>query len=171
MSLRRTNLLVEELAQRTLPSVSIGLLPGFAGEVAHHGHAKPLHGEQVQGGTGSGTYVSTPPIPDAGLGYDLSGTVVTNRLGTFNVSGSLHGVGFLAQGNATGQLVLTNAQGTITLGLHGPTQPGFSPLPSNFAYTVTGGTGAYQHVGRSGTAHFTFTPAAASSGGSFTVTF
>jgi hypothetical protein len=30
--------------------------------------------------------------------------------------------------------------------LQGPEQPGFSALPEQFSYRVTGGTGAYEHL-------------------------
>jgi hypothetical protein len=58
--------------------------------------------------------------------------------------GSLAGTGFIAEGHATGTLTLTNARGSVTLALTGPSQDGFSP-PGSGAYTfaVRGGTGSY----------------------------
>src|SRR5207302_7165809 len=38
-----------------------------------------------------------------------------------------------------------------TLALTGPNQPGFSPLPVQFSYHITGGKGAYAHLSGQGT--------------------
>jgi hypothetical protein len=43
-------------------------------------------------------------------------------------------------------MTLTNAKGSITLKLEGPTQSGFAPLPNRFHFSVTSGTGAYRGV-------------------------
>jgi hypothetical protein len=67
------------------------------------------------------------------------------------ISGTLHTPGFILQGHTTGTLVLSSAQGSITLQLVGPPQPGFSPPPSTLQYTITGGTGAYAGAAGQGT--------------------
>jgi hypothetical protein len=60
--------------------------------------------------------------------------------------GWVQGAGFIASGRATGQLVLSSARGTITLALHGAVQTAFSQPPSVLVYSVTAGTGAFQHL-------------------------
>ncbi|MCE9563941.1 MAG: hypothetical protein K8U57_18015 [Planctomycetes bacterium] len=97
MSINRTNLMVEELGTRTLPSSTISLLPGFTAsqaifQPASTQLAQPIHLH----GLGAGIYTQNPTNPDTGLSTSLSGVVTTPGLGTFNVTGMLHGVGFVA---------------------------------------------------------------------------
>jgi hypothetical protein len=116
-------------------------------------YAHPLQG------TGTGTYQGPAVSVDAGTSFTLSGTVHLNGLGSFQVTGGVHGVGMIAGGRAGGELVLTGAQGTITLALHGPIQPAFGAVPHELVYVVTGGTGAYSHLTGYGTLDTTLTPA------------
>ena len=88
----------------------------------------------------------------------LSGSTSLGSLGTFQMTGWLQGVGMLATGRATGELILSNSQGTITLELHGRTQPGFSPLPSEMVYSVSQTTGAYSHLSGYGVVDMQRTP-------------
>jgi hypothetical protein len=140
-----TRLVLEELDARTLPSVSTAFPMSFmtTGTVSHHTHTLQ--------GTASGHYLGNLLMVDAGVVDKLTGTVTLKGLGSFSLSGVLQGVGFIFQGHATGQLVLENAQGTITLALRGPIESGFQPLPTTFAYKISSATGAYQHL--SGTGH------------------
>jgi hypothetical protein len=137
---------VEELGSRILPSRT-PLPAGHVADLVHRAAVTPrpapapvnLHG------TLQGTLfqVIRGPI-DLGIQYGLTGAGELGGQPRFQVTGSLRRVGFIAQGQATGELTLTNAQGSIMLSLVGPMQPGFAPLPGGFHYTVTGGTGAYQ---------------------------
>jgi hypothetical protein len=100
-----------------------------------------LHGHDSQGSSN----------PDAGNAVTFSGAGRVGSLGQVKFSGHFGTPGFIASGHATGSLELSNARGTVTLGLAGPTQPGFSSPPSSFAYTVLNGTGAYSTSHASGT--------------------
>ena len=48
-------------------------------------------------------------------------------------------------------MFVTAANGSVTIGLTGATQPGGSPVPQKMSYTVTGGTGAYANTAAKGT--------------------
>jgi hypothetical protein len=201
MSVRVTILQVEELGQRILPSVS-PLGPGsFGHAIAITDPLPPVHTHHhALAGSGSGTYTVSPllvdssPQPaspghaqpqfriivgDVGDRYDFTGVADLARLGNVTVSGSIHNPGFVATGHATGSLTFTNANGSVTISLTGPSQPGFSRLPTSFQYRVTGGTGEYQNVHDHGTLSLVLIPAPAggtaqgtvpSSQGAFTLT-
>ena len=156
MAKLRATLELQALGDRALPS-PITLQPPDAGVLAAVVRpAHPLHG------AGAGTYHGPAVTIDAGTSFALTGTANLGALGTFHVTGQVQGVGFLAQGRATGELVLTNAHGSITLALHGAVQPGFSAVPPELVYSVTGGTGDYSHLNGYGTVglHTTPTPVA-----------
>jgi hypothetical protein len=91
------------------------------------------------------------------------------------MTGSVQGVGMIASGRATGELVLSNAHGTITLALHGPLQAGFSQPPSELVYSVARGTGNFQHLRGYGTVAMQRIPAPTALGqpptGVITLTF
>lgn len=151
----RRSLELEELAQRILPSVSrvpFASLSGTQVMIAVQQHAQnPLCGH------GQGTYTGNISFPDTGVNNTLQGTAKLARLGDVTVAGSVHGVGFIASGHATGTLTFTNGQGSVTLDLLGPEQPGFSSLPKEWKYTVTGATGDYQNLmGQQGSLKLTF---------------
>jgi hypothetical protein len=61
------------------------------------------------------------------------------------LSGSIQSLGFIASGHAGGTLLVTLRGGTLTLKLTGPTQMGFSPLPTKFSYVITAGTGKFHN--------------------------
>jgi hypothetical protein len=158
MPAMRVTLELQELGERALPS-PVALHPvDTIAPVAIVQHAHPLQGP------GSGTYQQLPALPDVGTGFNLNGTVNLAGLGTFQVQGEVHGVGFVAWGRATGELVLTSAKGTITLALHGAIQPGFSAIPRELVYSVTGGTGAYSHLTGYGAIGMSLVPAPVPSG-------
>lgn len=144
----------------------------FAGPVTFHQNPTiTLPAPNALDGSGSGTYTATPHIvvidppigpvtnttslhglvSDAGEVYNLSGTAHLSNLGNVTVSGSINGVGNIASGNATGTLTFSNAQGSVTLDVTGPSQDSFSPLPTQFQFTVASGTGAYEHMQDQGT--------------------
>ena len=118
----------------------------------------PLHHEVVLHGLLSGSY-SAHTFPDVGTSYALSGQGQVQPLGPTNVTGDLHSLGFILQGHAGGTLTLSNSKGTLTLGLTGPLQSGFSPLPGQFDYEITGGTGAFANATGQGTAFLVLLPA------------
>jgi hypothetical protein len=149
--MRRTILRVEELGQRVLPSASpltfhpTAFVAPFA--QAHHATSQ----DQNLHGNGVAVYTSSMQIPDTGTSYNLRGVGSFGAVGVATITGELHSVGFIMQGHATGTLTLTNARGSVTLELTGPTQPGFAPLPQQFTYQVVSGTGAFANLHASGT--------------------
>ena len=126
---------VEELELRTTPSAtgvhSFPMIPAAPGQVSH----PPATGML------SGNYTSPMAIPDVGKSYTLTGHGGVAGLGKVSVSGSLYALGFTPSGHAGGTLTLSNSQGTLTLALIGPTQPGFSPLPTRFINPINFNTG------------------------------
>ncbi len=94
----------------------------------------------------------TKPLgnPDSGTQYNFSGAGKTKSLGNFTLTSHLSGPGFVANGAHSGQIVLTNSKGTITLSVAGPHQaPG--PLPGTLSYSIARGTGSYLHSTGKGT--------------------
>ena len=152
----KVRLQVEELGSRIVPSRT-RFPVGLVADTTHHVDVtpRPAVAAVTLHGTIQGTLVQVIRGPiDAGLQYDVTGSGVLNGQPPFLASGNLHRTGMIAQGHATGVLTLTNTKGSITLKLEGPPQPGFAPLPTQFHYTVTGGTGAYQ--GATGDGQVTF---------------
>jgi hypothetical protein len=165
MGIRRTILNVEELGQRILPSLS-PVNPVMVTEWANRHAMGGDHSQHALTGNGSGTYTAShlwaaiePPVAphgyatpmhvivgDIGVNYSFTGAADLARLGHVTVSGSALSLGNIQTGHASGTLVFTNAHGSVTVELTGPSQPGFAPLPTQFAYTVVSGTGAYQHL-------------------------
>jgi hypothetical protein len=113
-----------------------------------------------------GTSRNVPTNPDAGATLALEGSGRVTPLGQVHLSGTLHGTGFIQQGQAGGTIRLSNARGSVTLSLVGPTQNGFTPPQSGtYSFTVESGTGAYAHSLGTGTVDL------ALRGRSFTLTF
>ena len=161
----RSTLELLELGNRILPSAIgppppmpgggaiIGPLPPVPGGGGVVQHIHPFHG------IGTATYLGNAITVDAGTSFTLTGTADLGAMGMFQVQGSLHGVGMIANGRAMGQLVLSNAHGTITLALHGRVQPGFAAIPNELVYSVSGGTGDFQHLTGYGVLGVKMTPA------------
>jgi hypothetical protein len=152
---------VEGLESRTVLSTLPPLSPP-AGAAAvlqghhHHGHHQhlSLHGEVT------GAWLVQPRVADAGTTQELTGSGNVRPLGAVQVSGSLLGPGFIAQGFTTATLTLSGAHGSITVQLVGAqAQPGFSAPPHAFRYTIVGGTGAYAGATGGGTARLEEMPA------------
>jgi hypothetical protein len=144
---RRRPLQLEELSARVLPSANP--LVAVHAHVAHH--AAKHEAQPPLDGKGHGTYTDDPIQSGAGITYTLGGTAKFAGLGKVTVAGTVHAVGFIQEGNASGELTFTNANGSVTVELEGPQQPGFSALPQQFKYTVMSGTGQYQNLSASGT--------------------
>jgi hypothetical protein len=92
---------------------------------------------------------ATPDETDGGTKYSLSGKAHLAGLDEVTVDGFVQGTGFIAQGHATGQLVLTkigDAGSTLTVNLRGPLQGGLAPLPSAWTVHFGHGTGAFAHI-------------------------
>jgi hypothetical protein len=190
----RTRLEVEALDQRLVPS-TVPNLGGLTIQFSDSGlYTNPLAITSVQdqgGGKGTfvavykdscaaapasqpsqhlqGSYTIVPSIPDTGRPYDLSGSGYIHGLGQVTATGELDSIGFVHYGHATGKLTLQNANGTVTLQLVGPSQPGFAPLPNHFDYTMVSATGAYTGMHGSGTIDLQLQPNSSGPGGTFTM--
>ena len=90
--------------------------------------------------------------PDVGGSFTITSHGTLKSLGTVSANGMAEGTGFIAQGRAEGSLTIRNSKGSFAVLLEGPIQPGFTGLPSNFQYTISGGTGAYKGATGIGTA-------------------
>ncbi len=159
----RAQLRLEELGDRIVPSsLSHGWGTAPVGHGALFRHAATQHHHLA--GQGSGTFTQGFANPDVGGGTALTGAGNFKGLGDVTIDGTLHAVGFLANGHATGTVTFSNAQGSVTLALTGPQQPGFSPLPTKFHYQIISGTGAYANWQDQGTLVFHQTFASPSDG-------
>ncbi len=157
---------VEACESRALLSAGIGSPPAIVAMVSHH----PARSVRLVG-TFQGQYQVNGAIPDVGKTYVIAGSGSVRGHVRASVAGSLHSLGFIAQGEALGDLTLQGARGSVTLHLTGPSQAGFQPLPSQFSFTTTGGTGRYRRIHASGTATLTLTPGTGQPGeqGTFTL--
>lgn len=120
--------------------------------------SKSISGKLV--GNVSQSLGHTIGMPDVGHKFTLTGSGHVKTLGMVQVKGSVGATGFIQNGKSTGELTLTNSKGTLTLGLTGPPQAGFSSLPSTYQFAVTGGTGAYSSTSGQGTLTATWKPSA-----------
>jgi hypothetical protein len=103
---------------------------------------------------------TTPPLPDVAPKEKLDGTAKLAGLGRVTVEGYVQGTGFEKEGQASGVITLTkigDPKSTITLELHGPTQPGSAPLPTQWTATIIDKTGAFSHIKGSTTITLTLT--------------
>jgi hypothetical protein len=101
-------------------------------------------------GTIHGTYSLAPTAADIGAGYVFNGTGTAGDLGAVSAHAFVTLPGFIATGQATGTLTLTQVgpsasavNNSVTLKLTGPTEAGFGAFPASLAYVITGGTGAF----------------------------
>ena len=110
-------------------------------------------------GVAKGTYTEKT-MPDVGSTMTFTGSRKVAGLGAVKYTGTLHGVGFIASGHATGTETITTKRGSLTLSLTSLTQGGSGggQLPTHYTGTVTHGTGTYASVKGSGSVDFTFTP-------------
>jgi len=151
MSANRKNRSNRSLQVESLETLT--LLSGMSDLVQLHSAAMVSTAAKavVIHGPTTGTFQTSQSNPDTGKDYHVATQGKTNLGQTF-VTGDLFTPGFIRQGRTTGTLKLVTASGTLTLAVKGPLQDGFSPLPSNLGYTITGGTGAYaNHHKGSGT--------------------
>ena len=99
-------------------------------------------------GTVHGKAIALPTNPDVGARYSLRGTGHLN-IGDTTISGSLHGVGFIASGHCTGVLDLHTAVGTLHLALRSSSQAKDFALCTSYSWAVTAASGHY--AGQRGT--------------------
>jgi hypothetical protein len=103
-------------------------------------------------GTLTGAFTIASMIPDVGHTYAITGSGSVSAIGTVSVNGSVHSLGFIANGNATGDITVTQGSSTMTLHLTGPVQTGFSALPVKFHYVIQSAIGIFaQYANNSGT--------------------
>jgi hypothetical protein len=129
---------------RIVPSVT-SVAPPSGQEAVAAQAAIPKH---PLDGMGTGQYhVAQTQIADGGTRYDYWGKITLKGLGTFDVTGHTRGVGNAGPARATGQLVLTNEHGSITISLQGTKiQAANSPVPNEFAYRISKATGDYSNL-------------------------
>jgi hypothetical protein len=96
-------------------------------------------------GHSQGTYTTHRKNPDTGTTYDLKTMGRFRGYGPATVTGKLQSTGFVANGRAFGTLEVVLPHGTLTLALTGPSQHGFSSLPTTFTYVITKGTGQFHN--------------------------
>jgi len=157
MSAPKKSTRVEELESRAVPSTIPFLPTGVSGMLG--AHAQGNHAP-VLAGMLTGSYTPAHQVPDVGLRFNLHGTGTVSGMGHVTLTGWVQSTGFVASGHARGELVLSNAHGTLTLQLEGTLQPGFAPLPTHFYFNVVKGTGAYAHELAGGTIDFHYAPKA-----------
>jgi hypothetical protein len=117
-----------------------------------------VHDKANLAGNGSGDFTVGALVPDAGTIYRLTGSASVGLLGRVTVSGTVQSTGFILIGRAMGELTLNNSQGSVTLQLTGPVQPGFSPLPKVFHFSVVSATGSYKGLKVAGSIEITLDP-------------
>jgi len=145
------------MSRRTRPQLevleSMTLLSALSPALAHPGGpilaAATTPGTTTQvslNGTLTGDYhVAGQVNPDKGLHYVFSGNGSVKPLGhaDVDVTGNLHSLGNVAEGQAKGLIVLSTPKGSLTLHLTGPEQKGFAKLPDHFTFKITNSFGKY----------------------------
>jgi hypothetical protein len=146
-------------AVETLESKAV--LSAMGGSPAVHVAAMvsmPSHHSLVLHGTLTGTITSKMTLPDVGGHFDVKGSGQLKPLGKVQATSDLVTPGFIWQGHATGTLTLSGHQGSVTLQLTGPAQPGFSPPPTSFTFTIVSGTGRFRHATGTGAVDVQYSP-------------
>jgi hypothetical protein len=157
---------LESLEERAVPSASTMINPVVATVAAQIVPMPPTYqSSHALAGHGNGTYSINTPVTDAGPTCQITGNGNFGRLGAATVSGSIQGVGMIANGRAHGTLTFTSAQGSLTVELTGPVQSAFAAMPTWFRYHVTSATGSYRSLNDSGTLRIDCNPAQVSISG------
>ncbi len=171
--LRRPPLNLEQLGARVLPSITpvtpppeplIPLIGGTLIPAARDSSAQP-----PLDGKGHGNYSASKVMSDAGTDYHLHGSANLTPLGQVSVRGSVHSVGFIAEGHAEGRLTFRNSHGSVTIAVEGPLQKAFSPLPHRFRYHIVSASGDYSGMTGHGTLGLVLTPGSSSQQGTFKI--
>jgi hypothetical protein len=111
---------------------------------------------------------------DQGLDYEFLGNGSIGVLGHADVTGSLHSLGNITEGQARRLIVLSTPKGSLTLHLTGPEQKGFAKLPDRFTFKITNSSDKYLGDAGTGTVVFVRDPAgtnASQEHGTFTMVF
>jgi hypothetical protein len=145
---------LEDWALLSATGKGLALAPIILVPPTVHPHHIALNGEV------SGTWTIQMLNPDVGQQQTLTGSGPVQPLGNVGATGTLHATGFIARGSASGMLTLSNAQGSVTIKLMGPRQPGFSLLPRTFSFQIVAATGKYRGATDRGTAMLTEVEAA-----------
>jgi hypothetical protein len=152
---------VEPIESRALLSAGIGGASAVGAMVSHG----PIRSIRLDG-TLDGRYRVNVVAPDVGKTYAITGSGRVHGIGETSVTGAMHSLGFIARGHAQGDVTRGGARGTLSLHLTGVIQQsGFQGLPSEFRFSITGGTGIYRRVHENGTATLALTPDPAGAGG------
>lgn len=167
MSRTSSGLGLEELDSRALPGTVLPV-PTVGGVLATAPAAVPLAAvapvaaSHPLAGQGQGTFTN-PVTPgsltiDALTTYNLTGTANLAGMGQVNVTGTVHSVGFVLTGQATGQITFSNSRGSVTIQLTGPLQLGNSTPPTTFNYSVVAHTGTFAQLADHGTLGLVVSP-------------
>ena len=143
---RRMQLQVEELGARILPSVPAPTLEVptlFAPpKLLVTSGPVPVRNHHLLG-AGRGVFTRQFVNPETGLSFHLQGAGTFNYLGRATITGDLQSGGLNLLNHARGTVTLTNARGSLTLGVAAPMKSSFGPLPRMFTYHIVSGTGLY----------------------------
>ena len=176
------------ISRRTRPQLevleSMTLLSALTPALVHSGAGGPILAATTTTGTTTqvslngkltGDYhVAGKVNPDTGLDYVFSGNGSVSPLGHTHVTGNLHSLGNVAEGQAKGLIVLSTPYGSLTLHLTGPEQKGLAKLPDEFTFKITNSSGKYLGDQGTGTVVFVPDPAGTSASpehGTFTMVF
>ena len=120
-------------------------------------------------GTITGTYRIAGDNPLTGFVYAFSGTGTAGDLGAVSLTGTITVPGTTSTTDkATGRMTLTNASGSVTLKLTGPTETVLGPIPGTMDFSILSATGAYFDNIASGTIAITVAPRVGSTPAAFT---
>jgi hypothetical protein len=95
------------------------------------------------GGTFTGSYTNPLGNPDIPRRYHFTSSGTAGAMGSVDLTGSIAPPGFIRGSSSTGQITLTNANGSITIDVTGKLQTGGGPLPRKLTYTISDSTGNY----------------------------
>jgi hypothetical protein len=146
---RRRKLEVESLESMALTSSLVAPVAPHVGPVA--AAMSTTLAPNALNLTARGYYSFSRSNPDTGFIYSLFATTRAAGLGSISVSGNIRTPGFIASGQANGTLKVLVPGGSLTLSVVGPTQPGFSHLPTTLSFTVTSATGTLASISGAGT--------------------
>jgi hypothetical protein len=132
---------LESLESMTLLSGASAAISGaLASLVTTAASAQQIH----LTGTVKGSYHLQVKNPDTGKDFTFLGSGTLSTLGQVSLTGDIHSPGNIANGHSTGQLVLSNPHGSVTLELTGPPQNGNTPVPDVFSFKIIKASGTFK---------------------------